>query len=984
MYTDLFKRITRASQNKSLTFFVGAGVSKLSNAPKWSELIDAFCDTMGKPKKNPYSSEDYLSIPQMYYYSINQDFNKYFSFVEGCFSKEELKPNLIHKMLFDFNPNAFITTNFDDLIEQAAIDNCQSFKSIACDSEIPRINGDRFVLKIHGDLKHKNIVLKEEDYLNYSETFKLTETLLKSIFASNTVVFIGYSLNDYNIKLILNWTKSLLKEDFSAPIFIYTDWLQLTDEELKYHESKGVRLVDFRNCGGKNLKEKDFLGRYKCVLDSIKRSAEFSTSGKNEVEALDVLYNLLLPLDKMSTLRPRDFRQVLPKEIIIEESGAINTSSGTSILLKYFIEISKMDEEKRKQLSFEVATKYDKICKIFDKARINWIHDSKGSYEFIKSSSCFADEKCISYDYVAMMDYINQEYIDSYENYKKAYYLARLKKYKKAYDLFGKISIDAYKSGDYLLYYRCVSNRYCLHLGMRHFDLYYDIFHSNDEDMKTKNVEAIFDKMPIEFKNQYQCFKNLTSFDLLYENSYYSFIEGQKLQDAIESNTSEWGLTSYQKVICRINHNLHFFLGNGLCMEEFSEFKNTIRNLMSLVVCKFSDQGKKVLRDTDIFDNREKVYFDQIDFYCFIEYFDSKQIKKLIQKYDIKSIDFENIEEIEKTISNLITYYELVIKNKDNNIEINSIEIKIKNCLALLRYMNVSQKLVDSICSFIFKYEFRDITIDEKILFLDAQLYCKKKYSETTSKVIENTLMNYIDQEIKAVSEKKDFRVFSKIANINYDNLVDYISDNANYTSKRLSHRVSKIIKSPHFRFKEAVMYQYYRYVSEYQKRKIEIWIKNELNNEFNIDEMRFLVWNRVKIDGAIINSLKKHLDEAINQSKQKPKIKVKTYPIHEPLECLNDVGYWCLSGLLDKKSFKKYVGQSDVFDFFYQYEKFDFRKFDISWLFKWQSHVIETIAKSEKIKGTIRKLIADQINANELNSQEQKKLLHMMAKYFC
>ena len=72
------------------------------------------------------------------------------------------------------------------------------------------------------------------------------------------------------------------------------------------------------------------------------------------------------------------------------------------------------------------------------------------------------------------------------------------------------------------------------------------------------------------------------------------------------------------------------------------------------------------------------------------------------------------------------------------------------------------------------------------------------------------------------------------------------------------------------------------------------------------------------------------------------------------------------------------------MFDFFYQYEKFDFRKFDISWLLKWQPHVIETTAKSEKVKGTIRTLIADQINANELNSQEQKKLLHMMAKYFC
>jgi len=81
-----------------------------------------------------------------------------------------------------FNPSSLITTNFDELLEDAAIQQCQSSKSVACDNEVPSINGDRFILKVHGDIRHRNIVFKEEDYLNYSENFKLIETLLKSIF----------------------------------------------------------------------------------------------------------------------------------------------------------------------------------------------------------------------------------------------------------------------------------------------------------------------------------------------------------------------------------------------------------------------------------------------------------------------------------------------------------------------------------------------------------------------------------------------------------------------------------------------------------------------------------------------------------------------------------------------------------------------------------------------------------------------------------
>ena len=102
--------------------------------------------------------------------------------------------------------------------------------------------------------------MKEEDYLNYSDNFKLVETLLKSIFATNTVVFIGYGLNDYNIKLILNWTKTLLKEKFNKPIFIYTDDAELSKDELRYHESKGLCVVDYRHCA--DTEPTDIFDRY--------------------------------------------------------------------------------------------------------------------------------------------------------------------------------------------------------------------------------------------------------------------------------------------------------------------------------------------------------------------------------------------------------------------------------------------------------------------------------------------------------------------------------------------------------------------------------------------------------------------------------------------------------------------------------------------------------------------------------------------------
>ena len=72
MYESEFEKIIEASQNHSLTFFVGAGVSALSNAPTWKGIIDTISKEMNYEVKDSYSSDEYLRIPQMFYYSIKK------------------------------------------------------------------------------------------------------------------------------------------------------------------------------------------------------------------------------------------------------------------------------------------------------------------------------------------------------------------------------------------------------------------------------------------------------------------------------------------------------------------------------------------------------------------------------------------------------------------------------------------------------------------------------------------------------------------------------------------------------------------------------------------------------------------------------------------------------------------------------------------------------------------------------------------------
>ena len=113
MYKNELDKILDASHKGALSLFVGAGVSALSNAPTWKGLIDAICKELGHDIKDHYSFDECLQYPQMYYYSINEDSEAYYSFVKSQICINNLKPNQIHRELINLSPVSIITTNYD-------------------------------------------------------------------------------------------------------------------------------------------------------------------------------------------------------------------------------------------------------------------------------------------------------------------------------------------------------------------------------------------------------------------------------------------------------------------------------------------------------------------------------------------------------------------------------------------------------------------------------------------------------------------------------------------------------------------------------------------------------------------------------------------------------------------------------------------------------------------------------------------------------
>lgn len=985
MYEKELKRIIEASQNNALSFFVGAGVSALSGAKNWKELINSICNELGMEKKEEYSSDEYLRIPQIYYYSLGNNHSEYIDFIKRELDISKLIPNQIHYEMLKLNPASIITTNYDTLLEDAVVDYCKSFKVVACDTDVPKIHGDRFILKLHGDFKNNNFVLKEEDYLNYSENFKLIETLAKSIFSTNTVVFIGYSLNDNNIKLILNWTKALLKGEFREPIFIYNGSNRLSKEELIYQKSKGLSVIESTKISPIS---KDYLERYQSVFSAISKLSEKTVEDKNEDEAFEMLYEYLQPLDSLKALRYEDVSERLFPIAWVGEDGAIYSKSPSNNLFKKFNRINGMTNDQYMELSGEVAKKYQTVKRILKKSRVYVIVDENTNIPIGYDSDAFADSNCILFNYNAMSSFVAKEYKSTEYNYRKAFYLSRLNQYDESFLLFSEVAKKAFKKGDYLTYYLAEANCISLVQVIKNVNKYHGCYDISAIELMVPSkidIDNLFNCLPVEFREKYYTLNDIHSSSMLYKYAYEASVTSQKLLNSIDSRSIETGLSSSGKAINRINDYLHFLLGNGIVVDVFSEYRNAVKTLMSQLLYKYSIQGKETLRESfSSFPRANSVFFDEIDFYCFVEYFSDNDIKLLIKKYGIQTIEFLNMDLIERSVENIINYYETATKKTKNIIDVLSIEHQISCVLILLQYMNISQALVDRVCTFILSHEFTEIYINEKIMFIESQLGKRKMYSDVTSKVIEDALISYIDRNIEASEKKNEFHVPST-SRINYQTLVFYIRPREeNYVSQRLSLRVSRIITNRIEVMYKDLAYYYCLCVSKYKKEKLIAWCKKELCHKFSFDMFCLLINCNARISDEILVMLKRYLDIVIEESHQNDRKGIIAYPSIHPLDDLNQVGYWCMNGILKPKDFYDYLGESHLFDFYCQYTKFDFSHFDVSWLIKLDDSVLEKIARSKRVKEKIRNEIVKVLKQKEIVDADRKKLERIFVAFFC
>ena len=201
---DVINIIRDKADNDKLVVFVGAGVSKnVEGMPSWHSLVKAMADAIHYSKcddckhrndgceencrlREEYSNDEFLKIPQ---YVYNQDPNLYNQILEDQIKEVSVDAPL-SKAIFNINPTHIITTNYDTLLESSTSELREQYQVIVRDKDLLDSTKTKYIIKMHGDLHDKStIVLKEQDYLNYSQNRVLIELFIKSLLTDHTVFF---------------------------------------------------------------------------------------------------------------------------------------------------------------------------------------------------------------------------------------------------------------------------------------------------------------------------------------------------------------------------------------------------------------------------------------------------------------------------------------------------------------------------------------------------------------------------------------------------------------------------------------------------------------------------------------------------------------------------------------------------------------------------------------------------------------------------
>lgn len=970
------KIIQRSIYNNKLVLFIGAGVSANSGLPLWKDLIEK----IKKKIKVSDNFNDYLKIAQYYYNSRGE--KEYYDFLREEL-EVEVSPNNIHEALLDMNPRHIITTNYDDLIEKEARKKGMFYDVVSKDTDLPYTPNNKMIIKMHGDFKNRNIVFKEDDYLSYSNNFKLIENYIKSLFSTNVVLFVGYSLGDANVQLIFQWIKDILGKDLPKPYFLKIDNIdsEVDINEFEYYKNKGINILYYSQIA-KNLHNNL---KSETIGDKTYNAVKYLSSREENQFGIEELNQYIEMFKDINILDNKLISNLLENKAKLLKYTDYELKGNTLILRSNKIDNLITDIRK------EIKNGKSKVSDFLDKASIFFIvrelKDKKKSRIIykkrkIKEISYMNIQNDIeNYNYKNLNCFINvtgeREVANNIKlEFEKAYAYYIINDYYNSYEEYKKISERSFNSKNMIMYALSEFNRFYIGKMLCNDWMTTATIRKKVKDEIGKiNLDKIIYNIPLEIE-QLDFIKRILTWSFIQDNLHemeelrYKIEKDEKIYYMGGIGKDSAGIYLLQKSVKKL---WKFIKYNMLSVDRYREVKRIFYNYIDSLLRNYSIP--KIQKEYDDFFGMsgENIKIEEIsifDIRVMLEYISLKDLEELLNKYDIENIKIEDegIGILLNILNNVIDYN--LNPYRKNIIDVNKILLLLSKVdVGYENYVNINKQILMFLkgknlnienYGYINKYIYYQ---DEKFRRYDIQtlkdiLICVKKEIITMNMENINNNQEYIINNIAHIIHKNDkkFKLDLEVEELLYKGKSGIIIDK--------------------------ILMDLYYICNQEDKKKIRDVIRLKLETkEFSMIEskiyyeaiMRKIIVSNKKYEEKI----QEYLDKEI---KEKENSKLRTYP--DPVEVLlsNIINLILNNDIKDKGRFEKYIGIKDDYDFLFNLDNYENEKININWLNTFSNKLLERLAENKKIKCEIGRQIKQELLSN---NNFDKKLLRIYLEYF-
>lgn len=192
--------------------FIGAGFSAPLGLPDWDTLLRNIATELEDPlpfeEVRQCCSDNYLQIAEYYFLKSDGSIGPIRQSISQQL-KSDLNPlaSGAHVELLNLGAPQIYTTNYDDLIEKTFKMLHRPVQVVALPKHVATTQaGKTQIVKYHGDLRHEHtLVLTESSYYARLDFESPMDLKFRSDLLGRSVLFIGYSFRDINIRVI--WFK---------------------------------------------------------------------------------------------------------------------------------------------------------------------------------------------------------------------------------------------------------------------------------------------------------------------------------------------------------------------------------------------------------------------------------------------------------------------------------------------------------------------------------------------------------------------------------------------------------------------------------------------------------------------------------------------------------------------------------------------------------------------------------------------------------